>query len=306
MSEDPLFQGLIVKAQSGIFDVQTDRGIVSCKLRGRLTKGPRETDAAALGDRVLIHILEDGSGIIEQVEPRQRALSRQAPGRPDVEQVLVANPDQALFVFACADPDPNFRMLDRFSVVAEREDIPAVICANKIDLVEPRSARQEFGLYERLGYPVLYTSAKTGKGVRKLRKTLQGKLSVLAGPSGVGKTSLLNAMQPGLGLRTKTISRATGKGRHATVVPELVPLEIGGYVADTPGLRALGLWDIEPEELDAYFREIRPLVAACEFSDCTHIHEPGCAVIAAVKRGEIAPERYDSYVRIRQGDLESL
>ena len=301
-SEQDLLHGLIIKAQSGLFEVETEEGIITSRLRGRLTQGRREGDAAAIGDRVQVRRLEDGSGSIEEIEERERVLSRQSPGRPDQEQVLVANPDQALFVFACADPDPNFRMLDRFLVVAEREDIPALIVANKLDLVVGRSARSEFDPYEDLGYPVLYTSAETGKGVNKLRKVLRDKISVFAGPSGVGKTSLLNAVQPGLGLRTREMSQATGRGKHTTVAPKLITLDFGGYVADTPGLKALALWDIEPEELDAYFPEMRELVADCAFSDCTHVHEPGCAVIHAVENGGIAPERYDSYLRMRSGE----
>jgi ribosome biogenesis GTPase len=304
VDEAGLIEGLIIKAQSGLFDVQTVEGIITSRLRGRLMQGPMESDAAALGDRVLVRQLDDGMGAIEQIFERESVLSRSAPGRPDIEQVLVANPDQAVFVFSCAEPDPNFRMLDRLLVVAEREYIPAVICANKIDLVVTRSAKEEFEPYRHLGYQVIYTSAKTGKGVRKLRSLLKDKISLLAGPSGVGKTSLLNRVQPDLGGRTREISEATGKGRHTTVVPELIPVEGGGYVADTPGLKAFALWDIEPEELDAYFPEIRTLVAECEFSDCTHLHEPGCAVIEAVEKGEISPERYDSYLRMRQGETE--
>lgn len=303
MSDPPVIPGLIVRAQSGFFEVMTDRGRIQTQLRGRLKRGPRTGDAAALGDHVQVSLLEDGTGIIEQVLPRHRVLSRQAPGRK-AEQVIVANPDQVVLVIACADPDPNFRMLDRLLVAAERERIPARICANKIDLVVERAARAEFGEYDRLGYPVHYASAVTGKGVKGLRKALAGKVSVFAGPSGVGKSSLLNSIQPGLGLRTADVSQVTGKGTHTTVVPELLALDVGGYVADTPGLRAFALWDIEPEEVDAYFPELRHLVAECAFSDCTHLHEPGCAVIAAVERGQVSPERYDSYCRIRTGEPE--
>jgi ribosome biogenesis GTPase len=303
MSESTVFSGLIIKAQSGIFDVDTGDRVISSKLRGRLMQAPMESDAAALGDRVRLSLLEDGTGAIEEIEERTRVLSRPAPGRPDIEQVLVANPDQAVFVFSCAEPDPNFRMLDRFLVVAEREEIPAIICANKIDLVVLRSAKAEFDPYMDLGYSIIYTSATKRKGIRKLAKVLQGKLTVLAGPSGVGKSSLLNVIQPGLGLRVQD-SDWSGKGKHTTVVPELIPLEMGGYVADTPGVKAFGIWDIEPDELDAYFPEMRDLVADCAFSDCTHMHEPDCAIISAIERGLIAPERYDSYLRIRQGELE--
>lgn len=302
MTESNLLPGLIIRAQSGFFGVQTDKGLVVAKLRGRITRGPQETDAAAVGDRVWIRLHDDGTASIEQIEARVRVLSRKAPGRREVEQVLIANLDQTVFVFACAEPNPNFRMLDRLLVVAEREGIPAMICANKIDLVSPRSARAEFGEYARLGYRVFYTSALKKKGMHALRKALKGKISVFAGPSGAGKSSLLNAIQPGLGLITKEVSEATGKGKHTTVVPELVPLDDGGYVADTPGLKAFALWDIEPEELDAYFPEMRSLVAECEFSDCSHLHEPGCAIINAVESGDISPERYDSYQRIRKGE----
>jgi ribosome biogenesis GTPase len=304
MAEPKLLTGLIIKAQSGFFTVQTEEGPIVAQLRGRLMKERMETDVAALGDRVTVSVIDDERATIEEVEERSRVLSRQTPGRVEVEQVLVANPDQVVIVFACADPDPNFRLLDRFLVMTEREEIPAIICANKIDLVKPRSAYTEFGEYKDLGYPVHYTSALTGKGVSKLRKVLKDKISVFAGPSGAGKSSLLNAIQPGLGLRTKDVSQATGRGVHTTVVPELLPVKGGGYVADTPGLKALALWDIEPEELDAYFREISVLVAECEFNDCTHLHEPGCAVMKAVEEGGISPERYDSYRRMRVGEEE--
>jgi ribosome biogenesis GTPase len=303
MPEPPVLPGLIVRAQSGFFEVATERGPVICQLRGKLKRGPRTGDAAALGDRVHVGLLDDGTGTIETVEPRRSVLSRQAPGRK-AEQVIVANPDQMVFILACADPDPNFRMLDRLLVVAERERIPARVCANKIDLVVERAARAEFEEYNRLGYPVHYTSAVSGKGIKDLRKALAGKISVFAGPSGVGKSSLLNAIQPGLGLHTGMVSQNTGKGTHTTVVPELMALDAGGYVADTPGLRAFALWDIEPEEVDGYFPELRVLVPECDFNDCTHLHEPGCAVIAAVERGQVSPERYDSYCRIRLGEPE--
>lgn len=304
-SEGGLLSGLVTRAQSGFFTVETEHGPVVCQLRGRLKRKPLGADLAAVGDRVRLRLLPEGTGVIEEIEPRRRSLSRRAPRpRGFFEQVIVANPDQAIFVFACADPLPRLRMLDRFLVSAERQELPAIICANKVDLVGRRGARAAFGLYERLGYRVLYTSAKTGQGVPALREALAGKLSVLAGPSGAGKSSLLNAVQPGLGLQTREVRRRTRKGRHTTVVPELIPLEGGGYVADTPGLKALGLWDVLPEELDACFPEMRPWLGKCEFNDCTHIHEPGCAVLAVVERGKIDPARYQSYVSLRLGEAE--
>lgn len=301
MSGDDTVPGLIIRSQSGFYEIDTQAGQVVAKVRGRLKKARPASDLAVVGDRVHIHLVGDGTATIESIEPRARVLSRRDPGRK-VEQVIVANPDQAVFVFACADPDPNPRTLDRLLVAAERGGIPAVICANKIDLVHKRDARDFFSDYPRLGYPVYFTSATTGAGLKELRAALRGQLSVLAGPSGVGKTSLLNRLEPGLGRRTQEIREATRKGMHTTVVAELLPLSGGGHIVDTPGMRAFALWDIEPEEVDGYFPEIRQRVAGCGFSDCSHMHEPGCAVIRAVEQGEISPHRYDSYLRIRLGD----
>jgi ribosome biogenesis GTPase len=291
---------MIVRAQSGFYTVDTAQGPVVSRLRGRLKQGKAAGDIAALGDRVLVTVSADGSGAIESVEPRRRALVRLDP-RPqgEYQQVLLANADQAVFVFACAQPKPRLRMLDRFLVIAEKQKIPPLIVANKIDLV--RDPRETFGLYESIGYRIIYASVVDHTGVEQLRAALAGKVSALAGPSGVGKSSLLNVIQPGLGLAVNAISPALDKGRHTTVTRELFKLDPGGYVADTPGWKSLALWDTEPEEIDAYFPEIAPLVPACQFSDCTHNHEPGCAVRAAVDSGTVHPERYDSYLRLRAG-----
>ncbi len=323
-----LQKGLVVKTQSGFFTVKTEDGrLLVCRIPGRLKVEHQRhidldpdfppADIVAVGDRVQVAELSSGKGEIEIVEERVRALIRRAPvpgGRDSnpseqlYKQIIVANPDQAVFVFAVMDPAPSPRMLDRFLVMAEDSALPSVVCVNKIDLAvsmgEPDYPRRVFGLYEDIGYPVVYTSAVTGAGVATLRAVLTGKISVLAGPSGAGKSSLLNAVQPGLGLAVQAVSRATGKGRHTTRVRELIPLCGGGYVADTPGLRGLALWDIEPDELDAYFREMAPLVEQCSFSDCSHTHEPGCAILAAVEEGRIAPERYESYLRLRDEAAE--
>jgi len=295
--------GLIIRTQSGFFTVMTDDGQVVCQLRGRLKRGPRTGDLAAIGDRVLVTVLEDGTGVIDEIEERQRAIIRLDPRPQGVyQQVLLANADQAAFVFACAQPAPKIRMLDRFLVIAEKQGISALIVANKLDLVTQEQAMDIFGIYPGLGYPVIYASAKTGQGLEELRVSLSGRVNALVGPSGVGKSSLLNAMQPGLGLEVNEVSTAMKKGKHTTVVRQMFPLAGGGYVADSPGWKSLALWDTEPEELDGYFPELRGLVAGCQFSDCTHIHEPGCAVLAALGRGELHLKRYESYLRLRAGE----
>ena len=293
-------RGLVVKAQSGFFTVKTEDGSIVCQLRGKLKQGKATGDIAALGDKVQITILTDGSGVIEEVDERKQAIVRLDP-RPqgEYQQVMLANPDQAVFVFACAHPNPKLKMLDRFLVIAEKQRIPAIIVANKIDLVD--DAKNIFGLYATIGYRVIYTSAKNGDGLDELKKILAQKISAFAGPSGAGKSSLLNALQPGLGLAVNEVSTAMNKGKHTTVTRELFALDGGGYVADTPGWKSLALWDTTPEEMDAYFPELRDLVQYCQFSDCTHIHEPGCAVVKAVEEGRVFRDRYESYLRLREG-----
>jgi ribosome biogenesis GTPase len=300
MTNESYKRGLIIKAQSGFFTVETAEGLVVCRLRGKLKQGRAVGDIAALGDNVLIELLADGSGAIENVEERKQAIVRLDP-RPQgmYQQVLLANADQAVFVFACANPNPKLRMLDRFLVITEKQKIPAVIIANKIDLVE--NAKELFHVYESIGYRIIYTSTKTRAGLDELKTQLQNKISALAGPSGVGKSSLLNEIQPGLGLAVNEISKVMNKGRHTTVTRQMFALDGGGYVADTPGWKSLALWDTEAEELDAYFPDLRDLVPQCQFSDCSHKHEPGCAVLAALRAGTVHPERYDSYLRLRAG-----
>ena len=305
-------EGLVIRTQSGFYTVQTPRGPIICRLRGKLKEQAQETDIVALGDRVILETLpieaDTVGGVIVAVKERERVLSRVAPSSAvgtsaEREQVIIANPDQAIFVFAAAHPAPHTRMLDRFLVAAEKAEIPEIrICVNKIDLVQDAldQTRATFAVYEQIGYPVLYVSAKTGEGIAALREALTGKISVFTGPSGVGKTSLLNAIEPDLGRHVREVSLATTKGRHATRYSELVPLASGGYIADTPGIRAISPWDVEPDELDAYFIEIAPHVERCKFPDCTHVHEPGCGVLAALRRGEITRERYESYLRLRE------
>lgn len=295
--------------RSGFYHVYLEDGReVVCHPRGKLKQRRRDEireDIIAMGDLVSVAIQSDGKGVIEEVFPRKKALIRSAPSaRGEYKQVFLANPDQIVLVFACAQPEPHLRMLDRFLVICEQQEIDVLIAANKVDLVGEEKAKQIFGMYEKIGYQVLYTSIKNQVGVDTLRDFLKDKLSGLVGPSGVGKSSLLNEIQPSLGLAISHVSESTTKGRHTTVVRRLFPLDVGGFVADLPGIRMLSLWDIEPEELDGYFPDLRELVADCQFSNCSHVNEPDCAVKKAVSSGEVHYERYESYLRMRFGEVE--
>lgn len=294
-----LTNGIVICLRSGFYTIQTDSDIVTCSIRGRLKRGHAFMDRVALGDRVLIDRI---GATIEEVLDRNSALVRSAPSPRGVyQQVLLANLNQVLMVFACAQPAPHLRMLDRFLIICEKQHLKPVIIANKVDLVGLAAARLIFDRYTTLGYPVIYTSALNSQGIELLSDYLKDKLSALAGPSGVGKSSLLNAVQPGLSAAVNEVSKVTERGRHTTVVRQLYSLDMGGYVADLPGLKALALWDIQPEELDGYFPELRDLVNQCQFNDCSHQNEPGCAVRRALSEGRIHPERYDSYLRLRSG-----
>lgn len=308
-------EGLVIKAQSGFYTLLTETGEqVVARVRGRLKKERSESSIVAVGDRVEWQTLDDGGTVIESVHERVRSLARLKPlasGRGtrrwdrqgylrEQEQIIIANLDQVVFVVACADPEPHLKMLDRLLVGAERQAIPPLVCANKTDLVGIEKANALFRIYERIGYNVIYTSAAAGEGIAALRERLKDKISAFIGPSGVGKTSLLNALEPGLGKRVKTVSDITGKGRHTTTVSEMFPLAVGGWIADTPGIRALALFDLDPEEIDAYFPDIAPHVPNCAFSDCSHTVEPGCAVLQAVATGEVDAHRHESYVRLHE------
>jgi ribosome biogenesis GTPase / thiamine phosphate phosphatase len=292
----------VLRASGGVYDVElADGQVAEASLRGHLKLQQRTGDRVVAGDLVRLDRQDDGSLTIEAVEPRRTQLVRRAPGHGRKAKVIVANIDRVIVVFAAADPEPRRRMLDRFLVIAEANQLEAVIVLNKVELVADDVVAAFLAPYEAAGYVTLRTSAHTGAGVADLRARLCGARSVVTGPSGAGKSSLLNAVQPDLGLRVGAVSAAVRKGQHTTVTARLVPLQCGGYVADTPGLREVGLWDIAADELPHCFPEFAELAGACRFgSDCSHLHEPDCAVRAAAAAGQVDADRLDSYRILRE------
>jgi ribosome biogenesis GTPase len=324
-------EGVVYSKTTGQYSVLTGEEMVPCELSPRLrkqliyptadpnslrrvvreVKQIEHVDPVAIGDRVRYIDAQNGRGLIVEILPRQNKFTRRTavpmPGAHSFEQVIVANVDQVIPVFAAANPAPKWNMLDRYLVSAESLGLPSVICINKVDLAQSSNGALEVSLeqvvaaYGRIGYPVALVSAVTSQGLEAFRHILAGRVSVLVGKSGVGKTSLLNALQPGLGLRVKDVSQATGKGRHTTTHLEMFPLDGGGAIVDTPGVREFGLWDVEEDDLALHFPEMRPYVGRCKFGlDCRHDEEPGCAIRKAVMVGAISPQRYRSYLLLRQ------
>jgi ribosome biogenesis GTPase len=281
--------------------VQGDNGQqYRCAIRGLLKDLSTELQHVVVaGDIVWIRPEATGDSLIERIEPRSHILSRMSKGR---QQILVANVDQLLIVASAAEPNLKPNLIDRFLVEAERMQIEPILCINKIDLVDPADLMPLVGVYGQMGYQVLLLSAATGQGVERLRRLVAAKESVVAGQSGVGKSSLLNAIEPELALRVGAVSRENQKGKHTTTVARLIPLQLGGYVVDTPGIRQFQLWDIVPEEVAALYRDIRPYVSLCRFPDCTHTHEAHCAVKDAVADNRLDARRYESYCHLCSGD----
>ena len=292
-------KAVVLTGTGGVWQLRTEAKVtVEASLRGRLKQ--ENAPKLAVGDSVRLERegSEDAWTIVE-IFPRRSSLARRAPGGRHGERVLAANVDQVVVVFAAAKPDPHPRMLDRFLVIAEGNHLSARIVINKAELTGVEAVQKRFADYPRAGYPLHATSVKSGLGREELLAALAGQTSVVTGPSGVGKSSLMNFLYPGLDLRVGAVSESVNKGRHTTVGAFLHPLPDGGYVVDTPGLREVGMWGLPSQELDHCFPEFRPHLDGCRFGDCTHIVEPGCAVRTAVESGGISRARYDSYLKLR-------
>jgi len=333
--------GMVLNGAHGIYDVHTDNGVLRCTLRGKLKKSfaqsqtgsspvrphpryekvvpqPRtrrtekrepaaQTPPARLsvGDYVRLRQLDGRTGMIEEILPRQSEISRRDTGSPEkkvLQQTLLANLDQVALVFATTLPDPHFGMLDRYLAICESAEVYPIICLNKADLPHEEYVEEGARLYTRLGYQVIWSSVITNQGIEELRALLKSHMTLFTGPSGVGKSSLVNAIEPGMAIKTGLISAATGKGRHTTTNSQLYPLTGGGWLADSAGIRALAAWNIEPGDLASCFVDFRPNLGECVYSDCIHVDEEGCAILQAVEDGVIDQHRHKSYVRILLGE----
>jgi ribosome biogenesis GTPase len=294
-------QGRVLRVQGLVSVVQLEDGSVRMCATRRLLKtlSTDQRHVVAAGDIVWVRPEGKDEGIIERVEPRTGVLSRTSRGR---QHVLVTNVDQFIIVMSAAQPRLKPNLLDRYLVTAEKAQIEPVICINKVDLVNRADLQPLIGVYSQLGYRILEVSATAGWGIVALRKLVQGRASAFTGQSGVGKSSLLNSIEPGLGLRVQTVSEESEKGKHTTTTAELIPLSQGGFVVDTPGIRQFQLWDVIAKEVAGFFRDIRPYVGHCRYPDCTHTHEEPCAVKDAVADGFIDVRRYESYLQIHAGD----
>jgi len=284
----------VVEAQDG--------RIYRCAVR-RLLKSlsTDERAAVAAGDRVLFRPADADQGVIERVEPRQGVLTRKTRG---YKHVLAANVDQVLIVASAADPPLKPSLIDRYLISAAVGGIRPVICINKIDLADFVELQPVIGTYSQLGYEVVSTSARTGQGISRLKHLLRGLETALAGQSGVGKTSLINSLEPGLDLKTVEVTAETRKGKHTTTAARLLRLSFGGWVVDTPGIRQMELWDVVRDDVERFFLEFQPFLRDCRYPNCSHMHESRCGVKRAVVRGLVSNLRYESYCRIRMDDTD--
>ena len=304
VDQDVCRRGRVLRVFGLVSIVEDETGdLFHCATRRLLkTLTTDQRHVVAAGDRVLFRPVENSDpkeGIIERVEPRRGCICRAVRGR---QHVLVANVDQLVIVTSTVEPRLKPHLIDRLLVAAEKGGVRPLICINKIDKIDPAGLQPLVGVYAQMGYDVLLTSAATGFGIDRLHRAILGRANVVAGQSGVGKSSLINAIDPQFQLRVEPVSEDTEKGKHTTTTARLLPLAGGGYVVDTPGMRQFQLWDVVREEVAGFFRDLRPYVNLCRFPDCTHTHEDACAVKDAVADGRLDERRYESYCHLFAGD----
>ena len=300
---DRKFTATVVRATGSWYDVLHVGETVRCRIRGRLRlKGVRSTNPVVVGDEVACEADEGGDYVIADILPRRNYVIRRASNLSKESHIIAANVDQALLMASLRSPETPTEFVDRFLVTCEAYKVPATILLSKIDLQDTEAVAEFRAVYERAGYRVLEVSVREGRGVEEVRELLAGRTTLVSGNSGVGKSTLIQAIDPSLDIRTGEISESHHKGRHTTTFSTMYPLAGGGAVIDTPGIKGFGLIDIDEAELWHYFPEMMRVAPACRFYNCTHTHEPGCAVTEAVKAGEIAWPRYESYLKIRDED----
>ena len=300
---DRKFTATVVRATGSWYDVLHDGETVRCRIRGRLRlKGVRSTNPVVVGDEVACEADEGGDYVIADILPRRNYVIRRASNLSKESHIIAANVDQALLMASLRSPETPTEFVDRFLVTCEAYKVPVTILLSKLDLQDAEAVAEFRAVYEGAGYRVLEVSVREGRGVEEVRELLAGRTTLVSGHSGVGKSTLIQAIDPSLDIRTGEISESHHKGRHTTTFSTMYPLAGGGAVIDTPGIKGFGLIDIDEAELWHYFPEMMRVAPACRFYNCTHTHEPGCAVTEAVKAGEIAWPRYESYLKIRDED----
>ncbi len=300
---DRKFTATVVRATGSWYDVLHDGETVRCRIRGRLRlKGVRSTNPVVVGDEVACEADEGGDYVIADILPRRNYVIRRASNLSKESHIIAANVDQALLMASLRSPETPTEFVDRFLVTCEAYKVPVTILLSKLDLQDAEAVAEFRAVYEGAGYRVLEVSVREGRGVEEVRELLAGRTTLVSGNSGVGKSTLIQAIDPSLDIRTGEISESHHKGRHTTTFSTMYPLAGGGAVIDTPCIKGFGLIDIDEAELWHYFPEMMRVAPACRFYNCTHTHEPGCAVTEAVKAGEIAWPRYESYLKIRDED----
>lgn len=297
--------GLVLKSTGSWYEVLADGVRYQCRIRGKLRlKGVRSTNPVVVGDWVRFGSDEQGGYVISAIEPRRNYIIRRASNLSKESHIIASNIDQALLVVTLFSPETAMEFVDRFLVTCEAYKVPVTILLAKIDLARqhPEAVEEFYSIYEKAGYRIIEISATEGEGIETVRELLHGKTTLLSGNSGVGKSTLVAAVEPGLDIKTGEISQSHHKGKHTTTFSTMYPLAEGGYIIDTPGIKGFGLIDIDDAELAHYFPEMMRYLPDCRFYNCSHTHEPGCAVVEAVKRGEIAYPRYESYLKIMDED----